>query len=119
MYMTWPREPGSPDYKRLAAMKDFSHSYRMINGHSQNVAERIGADMIPVGSYWLEVMQQMRGVKLYSDGSHPSLAGSYLNALVFYRYLIGQPHVNDTIRVDGLDDGTMQALQVVVAGKKN
>lgn len=114
-FVTWPREPGSIDYVRSRFMKDFSYSYRTINRHSKIVAKNIGAEIIPVSSYWYVTMRQMRGINLYSDGSHPSLVGTYLNALVFYKYLIGVPYVNESPVINGLGKETMLALQAIVS----
>lgn len=52
-----------------------------------NLAAALSADVAPVGLAWADAP----GVDLWKrDGRHPSRAGSYLAASVFYRELTGR-----------------------------
>jgi hypothetical protein len=43
---------------------------------------------VPLGDYWLYASQKHQMLNLYApDGTHPHITGSYLNALIFYRFL--------------------------------
>jgi hypothetical protein len=50
--------------------------------------------LLPVGTAWQLAWKRDPGLALYGeDGLHPSLAGSYLAALVIYEKLSGQSAV--------------------------
>ncbi len=77
LYMTWAREfnplmqdPITSGYLSLAK------------------AERVS--VVPVGLVWAKVRALRPDLKLFDpDGSHPSPVGTYLNALIFYRFFSG------------------------------
>ena len=53
-------------------------------------AELIDAQVAPVGRAFAAVCERVPEIGLYADDhSHPSLAGSYLAACVFYAALLG------------------------------
>lgn len=75
MYMVWPASNRAGDFDGVR------ESYRLA-------AEAIDGLFFPVGEAWLAALHKDRGIKLYSeDGFHPSVAGSYLAALVMYEQL--------------------------------
>lgn len=56
-----------------------------INATYAKLAEQLDAKMAPVGSAWIVVGKEKPALQLYNkDGSHPTPAGSYLAACVFY-----------------------------------
>jgi hypothetical protein len=64
-----------------------------------------------VGYAWFVVRQQDPGIELWqSDQSHPSQAGTYLAACVFYATLFDQSPVGLSYH-GGLSDGDAHALQ--------
>lgn len=91
LYETWPREIGSPDYKRYPWMKNYAHMYRSLDTNTKKVADFIGADIVDVNYYWTITQKEAKGIKLYTDGSHPNPTGSFLAALVFYKFFNGSP----------------------------
>lgn len=78
LYMVWPS---------VARIKDFdgvSESYRQA-------ARDVGGLLFPAGEAWRSAWRRDPNLKLYSpDGLHPTVAGSYLAALVIYEQLYGQ-----------------------------
>jgi hypothetical protein len=55
------------------------------------MARETGAQVAPVGQAWDTVLKERGGMVLHApDKSHPSLAGSYLSACVFYSVLFGK-----------------------------
>lgn len=77
LYLTWSRA-SAPE--RQAA----------IDAVYRGIAQELDAEVAPAGPAWLHVRQTAPGLTLYQgDGSHPTLAGSYLVAYVFYRMLFG------------------------------
>lgn len=54
------------------------------------IAAEIEAQVVPVGAAWRRVLEAGTGPELYDkDGSHPSPAGTYPAACVFYAALFG------------------------------
>lgn len=55
------------------------------------IATELDAQVVPVGLAWRQLRETGTGPELYDkDGSHPSPAGSYLAACVFYAALFGR-----------------------------
>ncbi len=78
LYMTWAREDQSDHIDSL------NRSYTMIGNH-------VGALVVPVGVAFNNSAQQYPKIDLYrSDKSHPTMAGTYLAACVFYAALYQQ-----------------------------
>jgi hypothetical protein len=78
LYATWARD-GYPEQQRK-----LDDAFIML-------AREIGAGIVPTGLAWTLAKIEAPGIKLYTpDRSHPSMAGSYLNALLFYRCLTGR-----------------------------
>jgi hypothetical protein len=81
LFMTWAHRRGWPEdgIVGYAAMQ-----VAVDTGYEQ-VASQLHALKIPVGPAWAAVHRRHSRLALWQeDGSHPSLAGSYLAACVFY-----------------------------------
>ncbi len=77
-YMTWARKKDPPMIDKL------SRTYT-------EVARELGAGVAPVGLAWKAAIEKQPELNLYAaDGSHPSPAGTYLAACVFYATLTGE-----------------------------
>ena len=77
LYLTWARQN---------ALK----TQDAINTAYQTIGEELGAMVVPVGIAWETVLHQhSRPVLHDADLSHPTLAGSYLAACVFYVSIFG------------------------------
>lgn len=85
LFMTWAYRDGddrSVQGDTFAAMHD-----RIEHGYEQ-LAAQIPATVAPVGTAWAEAVRRRPAVGLWADdGRHPSRAGSYLAACVFYAVL--------------------------------
>jgi hypothetical protein len=78
-YMTWARQ-NEPE-KQAVITKAY-----------QAAASATGGQVAPVGLAWQRVLKQRQDIPLhFEDKSHPTPAGSYLAACVFYRVLLDQP----------------------------
>jgi len=87
LYMVWPSAERARDFDGV------SESYRLA-------AKEVGGLLLPVGEAWRGAWRRDPNLKLYSpDGLHPTLAGSYLAALVIYEQLYGQSF---TVQASGL-----------------
>jgi hypothetical protein len=78
LYLTWARKYAPQTQQSITS------AYRTIGSE-------IGATVVPVGVVWQEALRQRGCPVLYDkDGSHPTLAGSYLAACVFFGTLFGK-----------------------------
>jgi uncharacterized protein DUF4886 len=78
LYLTWAR-------------RDAPERQKDLNEAVQSIGEEIGALVVPVGVAWERIREGGAGPELYdADGSHPSKAGSYLAACVFYAAFLGR-----------------------------
>ena len=92
-YMTWARK-ATP--KKQAT---YTENYR-------KAARGCGGTVVPVGEAWKVVREKRPEIELFTaDGSHPSPAGSYLAACVFYAVITGRSPVGlpDSYTVSGGD----------------
>ncbi|MCB1561945.1 MAG: hypothetical protein KDJ75_00070 [Alphaproteobacteria bacterium] len=116
VFITWPKEPGSTSYKQFPYLKNFGASYASLNHYSEKLARDIGGDTVPVNTYWAAALKSGGNVGLYHpDGSHPSPAGSYLCALVFYKYFTGKPLENAQLVPQNVNPSEAYLLQKIVA----
>jgi hypothetical protein len=102
LYLTWSRQQ-SPTSQ----------------GDLTRAVEEIGAEIkalvVPVGPAWHTAMQENAGLNLYvDDGSHPSTAGSYLAACVFFASLFDEPPRDESVfRSLQLDGAIAARLQKI------
>jgi hypothetical protein len=72
---------------------------------------RLSAPVAPVGEAWSSVIEHNPGMRLWADdGVHPTTAGSYLAACVFYVMLTGRDPEGDSFTA-GVDPDQAQVLQ--------
>lgn len=107
-FMTWGRENGDPQW-------DSIQTFDKMNGRLRQAYMRIRdsaqASVAPVGVAWKFVRDLYPTIQLYvSDGSHPSLAGSYLSACTFYASLFRKSPVGASFTA-GLDPLVAEILQ--------
>ena len=99
LYLTWARQNAPV-------------TQRAITDAYTAVGEELGSTIIPVGVAWQNFLGQHRSPALHDkDQSHPSLAGSYLAACVFFAVLFGENPVGITCDVKGLTQAEAGSLQ--------
>lgn len=121
VYETWARKPGSAwytdkkKYPTLNLGTPESMQDKIYNATNW-VAADIGAGIVPVGDY-VAACRDMPGMPdfYYDDGNHPSLAGDYMIALLFYHGLTGHRVGNVTYVPDGLTPDDVRLLKKCVA----
>lgn len=97
------------------ARKERPHSQEEINRAYYRIADELEAMIVPVGPAWARVRKEESRLKLYAyDGSHPSPAGTYLAACVFYAVLTGHSPLGLPARVV-YKDQTLADLKPAVA----
>jgi PKD repeat protein len=111
-FMTWGREVGDPQWDSINSF--YKMNDRLRAGYLR-IADSAQASVSPVGSAWRYVRDNNPTIQLYSgDGSHPSVAGSYLSACTFYASLYRKSPVGATYDA-GLDATTVGILQHAAA----
>jgi hypothetical protein len=98
LYLTWARRHAPETQPQLTEA-------------ALQIARETGAAVIPAGIAWHRVLESGAAVELHdADGSHPSLAGSYLAACSFYAILFGRTPEGLPF-TSRLDPATAQLLQ--------
>lgn len=98
-------DDGDPDGTGRAELK------REIKASTAVLGERTGAHLVDVAQIWSAVERDHSDIALTEDGNHPSLAGSYLFALVLYGDLSGRDVGSVTYVPSGLDPSIVAELR--------
>src|SRR3989338_518207 len=107
-YMTWGRENGDPQWAPISTFAGMND--RLYNAYMR-MADTTESMVAAVGATWKYVRDNYPAIQLYvADGSHPSVAGSYLVACTFYTSLFQAPVTGATYTA-GLDPQTVLQLQ--------
>ena len=85
-YMTWGRKNGDAGNARFfPVLGTYEGMDSMLCLRYTQMAEAYDASLCPVGRVWRYLRTKRPGIELYqSDGSHPSIAGTYAAACAFY-----------------------------------
>ena len=107
LFLTWGHRNGSPElgHSTYSAMQvDLADSYLAF-------ADSLLAEVAPVGMAWWMSLAERREIDLYqADGSHPSLAGSYLAAAVIAAVILDVDPTSFVAPL-GLDEGNAATLR--------
>jgi hypothetical protein len=99
LYVTWARRHAP------ATQKAITEAYTEIG-------RELGATVVPVGLAWQHFLREHEQPVLHDkDGSHPTLAGSYLAACCFFAVLFRESPVGNKGDVAGLDAADRAGLQ--------
>lgn len=85
-YMTWGRRNGDQDNaSEFPVLGTYEGMDSMLCERYTYMAEANNASLCPVGRVWRYLRTNNSDIELYaSDGSHPSVAGTYAAACAFY-----------------------------------
>ena len=113
-YMTWGRKYGDaqncPNYPPLCTFQGMNDRLRWAY---KTMADNNEALLSPVGMAWKASWEADSTINLWSsDNSHPSVAGSYLSACVFYATLLKKSPVGLSYTA-GLSSPQVQFLQQI------
>lgn len=110
--MTWGRRNG--DVMNCAgypAVCTYAGMQGRLRESYMQMAQDNHASVAPMGAAWKIVIDSFPSIDLYiSDSSHPSLAGSYLQACVFYASIFNRKATGNTYTA-GLPATTVSTLQ--------
>lgn len=99
LYLTWAR-------------RHAPESQAKITEAYQSIGRELGAIVVPVGVAWEQVLREHPHIVLHDpDGSHPSPAGSYLAACVFYAVLFDESPEGVESDVRGVSAANRALLQ--------
>jgi hypothetical protein len=105
LYMVWPSMDRRFDYAGVSA--SYTAAARAVNG-----------TLFAAGDIWRSVLSTYPDIRLYSDdGLHPTLAGSYLAALVIYRGVYKSQSL--ALPALGIPDLDARRLQSAVLALRN
>lgn len=99
LYLTWARRH-EPQHQQA------------ITAAYTEIGAELGATVVPVGVAWQRFLAEHQAPALHDqDQSHPTLAGSYLAACVFFAVLYGTSPVGIDAQIDGLSEKDAALLQ--------
>jgi hypothetical protein len=103
------------------ARKNAPASQSQITAAYSGIAAELGVLCCPAGPAWASVIHERPSLELYqSDGSHPSPAGTYLTACVFYSVLYGaNPDGLPSTVVGNNQAGKLETLAALSEGDAN
>jgi hypothetical protein len=79
-FMTWAHKDGEP-----SAGQNYETMQQQVDGAYLTISRELGVPVAPVGYTWYMVRRDHPDIDMWqSDGSHPTQAGTYLAACVFY-----------------------------------
>lgn len=91
--------------------EDFSHMQDSLTAEYLRLADTLSCTVAPTGEAWKLVIENSDAIELFDpDESHPSLAGSYLAACVYYAVLFQKSPVGLSF-TGGLESTTALYLQ--------
>lgn len=89
LFTTWARQPGTSWYSdpQYNFLRNPIYMQDQFDSQTNALADKLSATAIPAGDYWAKTLARNPSFPLYeADGTHPSQAGAYVNALAFYKY---------------------------------
>lgn len=120
IFETWERQPGSFWYtdKRYGYLKSPKNMRDKNFAATGALAAQIKAQVAPVGHVYAALLQQNSKWPLYeADSHHPSIPGTYLAALVFYKALTGRSPEETTYVPQGINAESAAALRQMAAAQ--
>jgi len=116
LYQTWARRPNASIYRNHHQLRSFDDMALLVDTTYSGIARRLGAELAPVGGAFHQAVQHDPSVPLWgSDGSHPTLAGSYMAACVLYGTITGTDPRETSYVPWTLDSDLADKLRTVAA----
>nr|WP_319382685.1 DUF4886 domain-containing protein [uncultured Roseibium sp.] len=107
-YMGMAHREGDQFHKKtIPAVGSYKGMQDRTNAAYREMARRNNAMVAPVGEVWARMRTEHPGIELYVDERHPSVAGTYLAACVFFTTLFSQRC--DAAYIPGALEGTVAA----------
>jgi hypothetical protein len=117
LYETWARHPSARLYRKHPQLRSFEQMAEQIDHTYGEIAQRTGAELAPVGSAFERALASAPDLALWGpDGSHPTLAGSFLAACVLYATITGQSPRQTHYVPTGMPAERAERIQALAAG---
>jgi len=101
LYQTWARQ------NAMERQPELSKTYT-------DLGKQLNADVVPAGTAWALALKSDPTLALHGeDKSHPTPAGTYLAACVFYATLYGKTSEGLPGKIGGLGDTAARKLQAI------
>jgi hypothetical protein len=114
LFSTWARPAGDPFYRESVSGGSPEVMQMRLDQAYTALAAQLGATLAPVGPAFVRARRDAPVVALLDGTQHPTPAGTYLAAAVFYRVLFHDSPVGSTY-LGGLPRSWAAALQRVAA----
>lgn len=115
-YETWARQAGDAIYAEPFSGGTPEAMQAGLRAEYQKVADINGGAVAPAGDAWEQALAKHPSINLFAaDGSHPSVAGTYLVACVFHAKLTGHSPVGIPDPPPEVSPEDAAALQAVAA----
>lgn len=102
LFVGWRYADDDPLYVQQPALR--TQMQYMIQDSYGQLALKAGAQIVNVGKAWEELHARVPQMPLYQDSARPSIYGSYLTALMFYRFFSGDNLKNVAYVPEGISD---------------
>jgi hypothetical protein len=120
LYETWARKPNTSLYRKHAIIRTFDDMTGRIDTAYTGIARRLHAELAPVGGAFARAWKSEPVVSVWgNDGSHPTLAGSYLAACVLYGAITGRDPRESTWAPFPIDARQGAQIRAVAAASLN
>jgi hypothetical protein len=112
LFLTWGRRDGLPE----SGYRDYRTMQSEITAGYLTIADELGVVVAPVGVAWSTALRADPELALWqADGSHPSVAGSFLAACTLYATIYHQSPVGLPAPA-GLSNELARRLELLAAG---
>jgi hypothetical protein len=82
---------------------------------TRGLADQADARVIDTCAVWERIHAAHPRLRLYEDGNHPTIAGSYISALMIYRFLSGGGVEQTTYLPDGVDAQAAEPIKRIAS----
>ena len=107
LYQTWAYDKDVWNGISREEMTD-----RLVEGYAK-VAEKVGAEINPVGIAFEKYYLRGDLPSLYCDMSHPSVYGAYLSVCVHYASITGKKASDNPYKMEGIDDNMLKVIKEI------
>ncbi len=111
LFVTWRYGNDHEFYQTHPELKDRIF-WRMQSSHNA-LSQNTGAQKVNVGMAWERLLSYNPSFRLYEDGNHPTIHGSYLAALMFYKFFAAADLGNVTYVPSGIRQEDAELIRKV------
>jgi hypothetical protein len=87
LFVGWAHHEGLAEH----GLPDYASAQTAVEAGYREIADEIGALVVPVGPAWREAVEREPSLMLWQfDGVHATVEGTYLSACVFYAVLLAE-----------------------------